>query len=463
VKRKAMRGAACRVRAVKDPSRRRLFCIPRVVGAILVATGALVLAGPSCAVTSSGDCWERSTCMQADVAPDGVESGVDEGRSDDVVGDDRTTLDAPAADTLGVDVADENPQPPNDSEPPDSAVSDAIDEAAHGLDSTREDAVGADAVAEADAPSETGGPCDVANPDCSNPSCAPQFQCVPAVPSGWIGPVSLFEQTGPGHPAPMAPACPADSYPDDLYDGHANPVFGGTCACACGTSTAACSGPTVDVFQSTSCDTTTLCISVPNVLGCARACASSGALSALVSAAPAPSGGSCPPSVQNNIQPWNGTTDWATTGRLCGTSRVLRQGECTADQVCAASPPPAPFDPSVCIYQVGALSCPADYPRQLIFYGHGIDSRACTSSCGCASPTGVVCSLDSVMVSSSSSCSSPASLSTTTGQCNTNLSATGRFVTAAVSASGGQCAPTGTASVAGTVVPDTPTTVCCAM
>jgi hypothetical protein len=416
---------------------------PTFAGAV-AGLGIFVLMLPSCGVMSSNDCLERAACPTPDA------TSVPDQTAGDREGAD-VTIDEP-------DEADAPGEAGPDAEPAD-AGGDGADVV--GPDAPVDEAEGQDgADGTVDAPAEVGPACDVTSPDCSSVGCGGRFQCAPVAPSGWLGPVSLFDQTGSGKPAPSAPACSGGPYPSDVYDGHANPVYGGGCTCVCGAASASCSGPTVNVFQDSQCGTS--CITVANVSTCARACSSSSALSAVVTTAPAPSGGSCPPSVQNGIQPWSETTDWATTARLCAPTRALTQGGCAAGQVCADAPA-AGFVQALCVYQLGQLACPTGFPHQYLYYGHGTDFRTCTSSCGCASPTGVTCTLEGVSVSASSSCSSAAGLSTTIGQCSSNLAATARFVTASVTPSGGQCATAGTASVVGTVTPNTPTTVCCTM
>jgi hypothetical protein len=439
----------------------RTVRVQSMFGVAIAAAGALGLSAQSCGVMSADDCTEKATCPEADgsFSGDSPDQGQDVGDAAGEGGGDEGVA------TEGGDIATQNDGSREDAASTDTGGDVALDTVI--ADASSEDAAQDMAIADASSedvtPSDVVTPCDLTNPDCTNPVCAPSFTCIPAVPSGWTGPVALFDQTGAGSPAPAAPACPTmPQYSVEAYDGHANPVSQGACTCACGSASAVtCTGPTVQVFRDGVCGSSNACISVANVSACTSACASSSALSAKVTAAPAPSGGSCPSTVQNGLQPWNLTTDWATTGRVCAASRTVSQGGCAVNEVCADAPP-STFAQAVCVYQAGALTCPPGYPHQYVYFEHGTDSRSCTSGCGCGSPTGVTCTLSSVSVSATSaSCSSPASVSTTLNQCSMNLAATARNVTASVTPSGGQCAPTGTATVAGMVTPDTPTTVCC--
>jgi hypothetical protein len=420
---------------------------------------------PGCAVMSSNDCADKASCpdidasaMTADAALDGVvaESNVD------AVDEDANASDATMADSVPDDVAVDamsDDRTLSDSAP-DSASDDADGAPDVGADVASDGAEDGSPDVGADAAGDGPAACDGHNPDCSNPTCQPAFACIPAVPAGWTGPTVLFDATSAGAPAPAAAPCPASpQYANDAYDGHASPFPEGTCSCTCGAASATCGGPTVTVYQDSQC--ASACVTVPNVSACAKGCASSTALSAAVTANPAPSGGSCPASVVNAIVPWNPATGWTTTGRACGASRTVGQGGCAANQVCADAPPSSTLQ-AWCVYQSGIVSCPAGYPQQHVYFAGGSDARTCTGTCTCGSPTGVTCTIQSVSVSATSDCAAPATFaSTAINQCNGNLAATARNVTASVSASGGQCAASGSAAVAGAVTPDTPTSVCC--
>ena len=388
-------------------------------------------------VTTNDDAADGETSFEASVDAASGDATIADGNPDDVAAD--APLDDRALPDSSGDAADDSP----DVGPGDGASDDSPDVVAD--------------VATDDGPTA----CDARNPDCSSPSCQPSFACAPAAPAGWTGPAVLFDSTSAAAPAPTAAACPTTpQYATDAYDGHATPFAQGGCSCTCGAVAAAtCGGPTVTVYQDSQCGTS--CAVVANVSACAKGCAMSTALSAAVTANPTPAGGSCPPSVANALVPWNMAADWTTTGRVCAASRIVTQGGCAANQVCADSPPPGTVQ-AWCVYQTGSVSCPAAYPRQHVYFAGGTDGRGCTGTCGCGAATGVTCTIQSVSVSATSDCAAPATFtSTAMNQCNGNLTATARNVTASVSPAGGQCAPSGSAAVTGAVAPTTPTTVCC--
>ena len=417
---------------------------------------------------TSDDCADKARCPDVDApamtsdatqaAHDAaVAEASDEAADDEAAAVDATTTADDASDEVSVDATAEDVTSAD-------SPADAEDSGDDGPSTDGASPDSADAAPEASADGATAdGPtaCDARNPDCSNPSCHPAFSCIPAVPAGWTGPVVLFDANSAAAPAPAASPCPTTpQYANDAFDGHANPFPQGACTCTCGAANGACSGPTVTVFQDGQCGTS--CAVVTNVSSCAKGCASSNALSAKVTAGPAPTGGSCPSSLANTLAPWNVASGWTTTGRACGASRTVIQGGCAASQVCADAPPAATLQ-AWCIYQAGSVSCPAEYPQQHVYFAGGTDGRACTGTCSCGGPTGVTCTINSVSVSATTDCAAPATFaSTTVGQCNGNLAATARNVTASVSASGGQCAASGNAAVTGAIAPSAPTTVCCA-
>jgi hypothetical protein len=429
--------------------------LPSRVGHVATTSCAVFLLSlQGCAVVSSNDCAEKASCpdLDATATTDAREAAPAEASTPDPADGDADDGEPAPRDAAAL--SDDAPLGGGS-----DGAGDAADAARDASDGSREPADSAPDVATPD----SGAACDTSHPDCSNPSCQPAFACIPGVPSGWLGPVVLFERTGAGAPAPAAPACPATPpYASDAYDGHANPVSQGTCGCSCGAAAGVCTGPTVAIYQDSQCGT--VCITVPNVSTCAKGCPMATAKSASITAAPSPSGGSCPASLVSAIAPWSAATDWATTARACGASaasRAVVQGGCAASQLCADAPP-STASQAWCVYQSGSLACPAGYPVDHVYFTGGTDTRACAGTCACGGPTGVSCTIAGVSVSATSDCAAPATLAdTTVGQCNSNLAATARNVTARVTPSGGRCAPSGNPSVAGGIVPAAPTTVCC--
>jgi len=280
--------------------------------------------------------------------------------------------------------------------------------------------------------------------------------CADAVPAGWTGPVTLFDQSGP--PAPTAPACPT-SFPTDAYDGHADLVVPApTCGCACGAATGAqCGGSSVQFFTDPTCmiPCNMGSYGLPVGLCVTTGCASNPAAFELT----APGivfGGSCAPQGTSTIPP----STWNTTARACGTAPAA--GECSGSGVCVATPP-APFA-KVCVYQAGTAMCPAGaYSVGHVFYGGVSDSRAC-SGCSCGSPTGASCTGAQVQGFSvnTGTCGGTAVALPYGPACETlGVTVNGEQETTAPTANNGTCAPSG-GQASGTATPATPTTICCA-
>src|ERR1700722_14224121 len=74
--------------------------------------------------------------------------------------------------------------------------------------------------------------------------------CVDAVPSGWSGPVALFDQNG------TAPSCPP-SFPTEAYNGMAGLTApAAVCGCTCPAATGAeCGSAGIEFFQDPGCAT----------------------------------------------------------------------------------------------------------------------------------------------------------------------------------------------------------------
>lgn len=279
--------------------------------------------------------------------------------------------------------------------------------------------------------------------------------CADAVPTGWSGPVTLFDQTGP--PAPAAPACPT-SFPTNAYDGNADldaPTE--TCGCSCGGGAGAqCGQSTIQYFTDPGC----VIACNPGVYGLPPGlCVTTGCASnpdGLIVTAPGVSfAGSCTPQSTSTIPP----STWNTTGRACGTTAV--NGLCSGSGVCVPSPP-APFA-KVCVFQAGAATCPGgSYSVAHVFYGGVSDSRAC-SGCSCGSPTGVSCAGAQVQAFSTNTgtCGGTAADVPFISGCQTvGVTIQGEEETTAPTASNGTCTASG-GQASGTATPATPTTVCC--
>jgi hypothetical protein len=335
--------------------------------------------------------------------------------------------------------------------------------------------------------SSSGLPCTTM--DCSDPSCAADYACVPSTaPSGWTGPFSLYE----GAPA-ADPGCPTE-FPTSAYIGNnqiiAQQANCSTCTCAnpqgqkCEvTGPADASKPnTIDpiLVVDAACGTTPKCVGPLEVVppwngacygpdGFASGQTTCGpgsnctngtqACNKAMQVAPLQvTGGTCTPSAQTPNVP---AVSWSIAGEACG-GAVAGTG-CNAGKTCLPRPK-APFHTGVCIMQTGDIACPpGQFTAKHTFFTGSMDNRAC-SSCACDPAAGGTCSA-TVTVYSDSGCSAViATLHPTTaaGDCANianNPAAVSRKAVFTAPA-GGMCPPTG-GQPSGTATPTSPTTFCC--
>jgi hypothetical protein len=366
-------------------------------GAAAVLLAGLATATVGCG--SSGDCTEKATCPDPGDGAAGVDvpAGADGGHAGDA-GQDGTS----GADSSGTDSSS------------DGATSDVI-----------------------------------SSPD-SSATCS--GVCADVVPSGWSGPVTLFDQTGS-----TAPACPS-SFPTDAYDGNAglnvpNPTCGCTCSAGAG---AQCGSSDIEFFQDFACAMSCSgggSVGLPTGL-CFGSTGCAGNAGGLILVPPSiVYAGTCSPQPTSSIPP----ATWTTTARGCATTPIA--GSCSSGGVCVATPP-SPFA-SVCIFQAGMQTCPGgSYSVSHVFYGGVSDSRAC-STCSCGSPTGTSCTGSQVTLFGSGNCSgTTATVSNIAGCQSVGVAVTSVEETTAPTANNGSCAASG-GQASGTATPATPTTVCC--
>jgi hypothetical protein len=312
--------------------------------------------------------------------------------------------------------------------------------------------------------------CDPENNACSDPQCAPSFICVPEAPSGWVGPIALFDQGG-GPPPPTPDAC-AGAYPDDLFDGLANPSYSPLqCTCSCsgpvGGPESLCTAPSLGVYWDANCENLCSSLQLPTPCTSAAAgCASGGGSANVV--LPAPIGTwSCSPQATAPTSSYS----WTRAGRGCGVTRDLVAGGCGANAVCADKPPTG-FQPTLCIYanqNYADCSSVPGYPVFHQYFTSANDGRSCeVGTCGCDAPTDAACQLQGSAAwfpSGQPSCMDGGTPIQPTGVCATSGGAPVVTVESAMTVTTtGTCNPTGTATPQGTVTPDTTTaiTVCCA-
>jgi hypothetical protein len=297
-------------------------------------------------------------------------------------------------------------------------------------------------------------------------SCPTGSMCVDAVPSGWSGPVLLYD--GTGTPPPIPPACPS-TYPNDAYDGNAGP--GGspaTCGCSCGpVMNASCDSMdlmNLQVFTDGNCQTqcgSDIGLLYTTMGFCTASGCSTGAMSAIITE-PSQGTGDCNAIPSTNAPP----ATWSEVARVCAPTSV--GGGCSGSQVCVPNTV-SPFLGKVCIVQTGAASCPSgsSYSMAHTFYGAFDDSRGCTTNCTCNVASGITCSGGTAALYPTfmnPACAGTAQDVPVDGQCH-SVSFSSYLYGNALSAptpSGGSCtvatSPTPTGGVSGSM----PTTVCCA-
>jgi hypothetical protein len=188
-------------------------------------------------------------------------------------------------------------------------------------------------------------------------ACPATHVCLPAVPTGWTGPIAL--RTG----SPAAPLCPA-SYPTQTGLTHAGlQVTNPDCSCLCSVDDAWCelessvTGTPYRGFGD--------CNHSPQPdLECLRAVG----------------GAYC---VLDSVPPTMPTPTWATDVRVCGGGEVLTG--CEADGLCA----PRTGDLGlVCIERQGEHACPPGYPDRTLYHNNFTDTRSCEAcSCDAIAPT----------------------------------------------------------------------------
>jgi hypothetical protein len=391
---------------------------------------------------SSSDCTETLTCPAE--------------------GEDVTSDETSAADSVDVTAADQSESGPDDSPGRIDVRSDTSIDAADATDgSDAADVATDDAtdVASDRAPDHEaeGSVSDAASEESAAATC--QGTCTAVVPSNFQGPVAFVQETGSdGGRAPSPPSC-GGTYPIDALDAFANPLFSlPTCQCNCGGVTgASCSSPAVETYTDNNC--VNECNQV--IVGtCTMDSCSSATQSAKITMPSQPQGGSCPANLQKSVPPWSSTQDWGVTGRACAAASAPPDAGCSATEVCAAVPP-APYGPALCVWQAGNVSCPSTYPVKYLLYTSGSDSRDCTNACSCSGAGGITC-FSTVTITSSTMCDGGTATLLTPGSCNMYGSISTPWVSATVSAaSGGSCTAGGTATPNGTVTQTGPTTVCC--
>ncbi len=278
--------------------------------------------------------------------------------------------------------------------------------------------------------------------------------CVPAAPSGWQGPLEIYEGVG-GPPPPAPPGC-GGAYATLAFDGNGAPAApAATCTCSCGSpGGGTCGAPLANYFSDTNCTQSCGTPNQPIGPSCTTlGLGTCGGTHVTIGASP-PTGGSCTPDAGSHVVP----PAWGGDVRLCAASVAPTGSGCTAGEVCAPATT-LPFEPSTyCVAASGTPACPAGYPVQHVYYGSFSDTRGC-SACTCSDPPDASCAGGTAEAYGATSCTGPPSSSGVPESCS-SLGAQRAAMVTGLTWTAGPCQPSGGAPT-GAFTPTTPTTICC--
>ena len=339
--------------------------------------------------------------------------------------------------------------------------------------------------------SSSGGP-PCASHDCSDPTCAASFKCVPTastLPSGWTGYFALYDGLPSG-----VPGC-SGTWPTQAFEGNGQLTsLPATCNSMCGTPTGGtCQIPELDISDA-ACTVQGVCSGpvTPPTGYTPGACfnfpasppgsgftyfggstcgpqtttnCSTGTKPCNVSAAVGPgtvAGSSCAPIATAPTLP---AVTWGSTGQACG--GATPGTGCGSSDTCMPIPESPFVSSGVCIMQAGNQTCPAgQFTDQHIFYAGTTDTRACTTgSCGAA--TSDTCTVEWTLYSDTSATPNCTTLQMTvdSGKCAAFTGGASVQITSAkakvtVPPNGGSCTPVD-GQPTGSVTPTGATTFCC--
>jgi hypothetical protein len=278
--------------------------------------------------------------------------------------------------------------------------------------------------------------------------CDGEFECVPAVPGGWTGPLELYFGSS------AAPSCPGVE--KDVFDGMEGLMApAAMCGCSCGSPAIICSSVDMTTYDLTGC--ATKCATTVTVSGACFTtvkCAGSSITGAFQTLSTPTAAGSCPPQATTGTTP----PSWTEYTRACAPALMLGQIDCPTGQVCTRKPAEAPFQTGVCILQSGTPTCPAAYGVQHLEYTGVDDGRGCTA-CTCGEPMNLTCTADLNQYSTTNgTCSGNVDSFDSPVTCNpTNAVADMKVV---ITPSSGPCTASDVSPV-GAATPTGPSTICC--
>jgi hypothetical protein len=278
--------------------------------------------------------------------------------------------------------------------------------------------------------------------------------CIPAVPTNWGGPYTIFESTG-GPPPPAAPSC-ASPFGVMAYDGNASlSAAAAECHCACDPPTGlTCTTPIALTYSDGMCNMACGPISVMVATGCTPlegACP--GGYHVLVTKS-SPTGGSCAPRATKNLP----AADWKDRVRLCGLAAAPPAAGCGTGEICAPTAS-LPFEPSTyCVVRTGDVDCPNGYSHKRTYYAGTEDTRDC-APCTCDAPLGAQCTGGNLQLYMDPGCTMPGVQVPVPAMCGDPKTGKSAIFEPPTPTGGGCDASAPTAT--GGVMPTTSTTICC--
>lgn len=297
-------------------------------------------------------------------------------------------------------------------------------------------------------PSDSGNVSDAGPPDVAPIGCP--SGCLPAAPSGWIGPSAVFDGTTAAKPA----ACPTSTYTQKELDG-VQGLTGDPAACACGAPTfqgSSCTSVAVDYSSDGTCSSPQLNLGTFAGGDCKGPSSNPTGYVKLQAPTVADAGTCAFPNPTKTVP----APSFATENLSCGNPSPAA---CPANAKCTLTPvPAAPFN-RVCIHQDGDNPCPpvAEYAKRFVTYRNVDDTRGCSACTGTASAAG--CTMVWTTLGNTLQCQAISSYpntagSTCLGAANAKVIATSATLTnPTCTAAGGK--PTGAATLAN------PVTFCC--
>jgi hypothetical protein len=285
------------------------------------------------------------------------------------------------------------------------------------------------------------------------PSCMGNYACVPAVPSGWDGPLEVYSGIS------GAPACTTGfAQSIGAYDGLQ--AAAPTCGCSCGPTAITCAPPNILFYDAVTCGTGASCASeilqpgactTVNEMG--KCLAATGGL-AITPVAGTSTMGPCAPKPTRDVPAYT----WSIQARGCLSTIAPAQLDCAAGQTCAPKPEPG-FAPKLCIDRPGDWSCPGGgYGVKHLFYTSVTDTRDCTA-CTCAPPNGGSCSFSITESSSADGTCTGGTVTYIPGDKCAGITQPGDF-RLTMTPTAGTCGA-GNSTATGSATPGGPVTVCC--